>query len=633
MRVPNTRYQTHSVPSAEDKSSRNPRVNFILSVQKIMALEHQVDVFDAKLETARNELNALSAEGDVQGHLAVAAYFASDAQKDISWKQSLGSKIGKEAITAHDKEINSLCETILTPLKPGDPLYETAVKEATQSRMLLDRKRSGLLKARLVKRGFLENRAIADGADFDYYASVVKLHAVRTLLFSQRNLSNRVTKIRDVSVAFLQSNKFKDGKIKFLWYRNPITGFKEYYSQDGPIYGEASAPALWNRTISPWLESQGFTQGANEPSVYYHSERDIVICLYVDDVLCDGPEEHVDWILDRLAERFNCKDTENLEQDTALDYLGIGVYRDDVNIYMSMEAYIVNACLVLEITSEGKTISAPISDPIDTSSPELLRNEIKPFLTATGMLGWLAQTARPDVSYAYSRIAQHCAHPTQSAMKAVRRCFKYLLQTKNLALCGRYGPAERVLPGTLAEEDRDCKPFRFYSDSDHAGNAEIQNKRRSQNGFLATLHGTPVLWSSKASSVAFASPIIGEAHADMSSGAAEVYALGNAVTDTLAFSYAVEEMGLEFELPFIMEVDNEAARIFAEGNGMRTKMKHIDCRQEFVKTCRDKGIVKCIHLDTKLNLADLFTKILPGPRFIELRDQCLVMLILPESGN
>ena len=161
----------------------------------------------------------------------------------------------------------------------------------------------------------------------------------------------------------------------------------------------------------------------------------------------------------------------------------------------------------------------------------------------------------------------------------------------------------------------------------------IQNKRRSQNGFLGTVHGTPVVWSSKASSVAFASPKIGEAHADTSSGAAEVYALGNAVQDTLAFSYAVEEMGLEFSFPFIMEIDNEAAKIFSEGNGGRTKMKHIDCRQEWVKTLRDKEVVKCVHLDTKLNLADIFTKILPAQRFTELRDQCLKPLILPEPGN
>jgi len=71
-----------------DRESRhNTRVNFILSVQKIMALEHQVDVFDAKLEAAQKELNAHSPEGDVRGHLAIAAYFASDAQKDLSWKQ------------------------------------------------------------------------------------------------------------------------------------------------------------------------------------------------------------------------------------------------------------------------------------------------------------------------------------------------------------------------------------------------------------------------------------------------------------------------------------------------------------------------------------------------------------------
>ncbi len=45
------------------------------------------------------------------------------------------------------------------------------------------------------------------------------------------------------------------------------------------------------------------------------------------------------------------------------------------------------------------------------------------------------------------------------------------------------------------------------------------------------------------------------------------------------------------------------------------------------------GWISIAWIKSQDNLADLFTKILPGPRFIELRDQCLVMLILPESGN
>ena len=45
-----------------------------------------------------------------------------------------------------------------------------------------------------------------------------------------------------------------------------------------------------------------------------------------------------------------------------------------------------------------------------------------------------------------------------------------------------------------------------------------------------THNDAPVYWQSKASSVAFATPHIGEAHADISSGAVEIFAAGNATT-------------------------------------------------------------------------------------------------------
>ena len=73
---------------------------------------------------------------------------------------------------------------------------------------------------------------------------------------------------------------------------------------------------------------------------------------------------------------------------------------------------------------------------------------------------------------------------------------------------------------------------------------------------------------SKASSVAFASPLIGEAHADMSSAA-----VGNATLDIMAVSYVVEEMGMTFPIPFTLEMDNDAARIFCLGSAHKTKLK------------------------------------------------------------
>ena len=90
----------------------------------------------------------------------------------------------------------------------------------------------------------------------------------------------------------------------------------------------------------------------------------------------------------------------------------------------------------------------------------------------------------------------------------------------------------------------------------------------------------------------------------------EIYGVGNATQNILGLSYVIEEMGIEFPLPFKLEMDNRAARIFCLGSALKTKLKHIDCRQEWVKTLRDRGIVDPVWIPTKDNLADMFTKIL-----------------------
>ena len=80
----------------------------------------------------------------------------------------------------------------------------------------------------------------------------------------------------------------------------------------------------------------------------------------------------------------------------------------------------------------------------------------------------------------------------------------------------------------------------------------------------------------------------------------------------MGLSYVVEEMGMTFPFPFTLEMDNDAARIFCLGSAHKTKLKHIDCRQEWVRTLRNRDIMTPV--DTELNDADLFTKTLArGP--------------------
>ena len=175
----------------------------------------------------------------------------------------------------------------------------------------------------------------------------------------------------------------------------------------------------------------------------------------------------------------------------------------------------------------------------------------------------------------------------------------------------------------------DTGVWEFYVDSDFAGNCETQNKRRSQIGIIALQNKFPVFWSSKVSSVAFADADIGESHADTSSGSAEVYAAGNCTYDFMFLSHVAEEMHLDFPRPFKIQMDNSAAESFALGTAFKSKLKHIDCRQEWVKILRDRGICTPVHVDTKDNLADFFTKILPCGDFERLRSA--IMYELPHD--
>ena len=88
--------------------------------------------------------------------------------------------------------------------------------------------------------------------------------------------------------------------------------------------------------------------------------------------------------------------------------------------------------------------------------------------------------------------------------------------------------------------------------------------------------------------------------------------------DITGLSYVVEEMELifPFPFPFTLKMDSDAARIFCLGTAQKIKLKHIDCRQEWVKTLRNKDTMTPVHniMDTVKPDAETVTKVLArGP--------------------
>ena len=56
---------------------------------------------------------------------------------------------------------------------------------------------------------------------------------------------------------------------------------------------------------------------------------------------------------------------------------------------------------------------------------------------------------------------------------------------------------------------------------------------------------------------------------------------------------------------------------------LKTKMKHIDVRQTWVRTIRDASIAVPRHIKSEDNLADIFTKILLKIAFTRIRDKLM----------
>jgi hypothetical protein len=84
-----------------------------------------------------------------------------------------------------------------------------------------------------------------------------------------------------------------------------------------------------------------------------------------------------------------------------------------------------------------------------------------------------------------------------------------------------------------------------------------------------------------------------------------------------------DEMGLDFPKPFFLQMDNTAAIAFSKNTCFKSKLKHIDVRQEWVRTLRNKDIMLPVHVSSALNLADILTKILSTAEFLRMRERLL----------
>jgi hypothetical protein len=193
--------------------------------------------------------------------------------------------------------------------------------------------------------------------------------------------------------------------------------------------------------------------------------------------------------------------------------------------------------------------------------------------------------SRPDIMLSVGMCARYQAAPKESHLMAVKRVFRYLIDTPTFGLWYPKG-ASFGLVG--------------YSNSDWAGD---KVDRKSTSGACQFLGRSLVSWSFKKQNCV-----------SLSTAEAEYVAAASCCAQLLWMRQTMEDYGIHFDkVPLLC--DNESAIKIAHNLVQHNKTKHIEIRHHFIRDHVNRGEINLSYVGTQDQLADIFTKPLDEARF------------------
>jgi len=129
---------------------------------------------------------------------------------------------------------------------------------------------------------------------------------------------------------------------------------------------------------------------------------------------------------------------------------------------------------------------------------------------------------------------------------------------------------------------------------------------------VAKLNGDPISWASKK-----------QRTVALSTCEAELYAEAAAIQEVLWLRGLLAELGLQSNTGSTVYGDNQSA-IAVSKNGVKgERTKHVDIKYHFVTETVESGVVLLKWIPTAEQQADIFTKALSAPVFMQFRKQLM----------
>ena len=258
----------------------------------------------------------------------------------------------------------------------------------------------------------------------------------------------------------------------------------------------------------------------------------------------------------------------------------------------------------------GMEKAKPVSTTGSTAKPNFVPQPLntvdhKRYRAIVGKLLWLA-LIRPDIAYATKELSRDLTAPTTESVTKVKHLLRYIAGTKEH--CQRLCPS-MTLSDSDCQLDIDC-----YVDSDWAG---CRSTRKSTSGTVVQLLNSTVSFGSRT-----------QGTIALSSGEAELYAIGQGTSEALFVRNLVTEAKLAKNVSITVHTDSTAGKSMATRFGTSKKTKHVELRFLYVHKLVGKGIIKLRKIGTKVNCADVLTKYLGSELLIShLKKLCVFGIV------
>ena len=506
-------------------------------------------------------------------------------------------------------------DTLVNDMKTWDLVPRTRNMRVLPSTWAFKIKRfpDGLVKkfkARFCARGDRQQHGINF---WETWSPVVSWSTIRTIMILAAK-EGLVSAQCDITAAFVTAPIPKD---EVVYVQQP-RGFV----QKGPngedlvcrlnscLYGMRQSPRYFFGYLTKKFERAGLYPSKHDPCLFLG--KGVAVITWVDDLLIYGKtEEDIAHIFDKLV-----ADGVKLRREgTAEGYLGLKVERDGNKTILSQPGLIKR---IVEALGLSTKFSTPISTPAEQAAlPRDSDGESATgcfnYPSVIGMMHYLNHT-RPDCAFAIHQCARYTFEPKKSHEAAVKRIGRYLKGTMDKGIV--LEPSDDL---TL-----DC-----YPDADFAGlwgheHPQDPHCARSRTGYVITLAGCPVLWSSKL-----------QTEIALSTMESEYVALSTSCKDLFPIMDLVQELGKFFDLPVAnksrfhvrIHEDNVGALLLGqlEPRRMTPRSKHYAIKYHWFREriASSDTPVTLVKIETKEQLGDTFTKGLGRISFEYLRKKLM----------